>query len=129
IPPPTTKVPDPSVDVVVIDEFEGSTTCVVFVAMVGWIYFVDTCLALCDYKMLCNLISPLWAANVLLHLCVYYLVTAIRCWIVVGKIDPCLGGAARRLACSHGGAHTLISCSAMLTFLAPRSVYAYVALC
>nr|GEV56004.1 hypothetical protein [Tanacetum cinerariifolium] len=80
-------------------------------------------LPLCDYEMMCNLISPLWAAKALLHLRVYYLATAIRCWIVVGKIDPYLGGAARRRAYSHDGAHTLISHSALLTFLAPRSAY------
>ncbi|GKB06858.1 hypothetical protein Tco_0835091, partial [Tanacetum coccineum] len=49
-------------------------------------------------------------------------------YCIYGKIKTYLGGAARRRACSHGGSLTLLSRSAMLTFLAPRSAYAYAAL-
>ncbi|GJR97882.1 hypothetical protein Tco_0270056 [Tanacetum coccineum] len=34
------------------------------------------------------------------------------CWIMVGKIDPYLGGAAPRSACSHGGSNALLTCLA-----------------
>ncbi|GJY32563.1 hypothetical protein Tco_0417032 [Tanacetum coccineum] len=81
--------------------------------MVGPILFVDACLPLCDYAMSPNLISPLWAVKAVLHLCVYYFATTISCRIVVGKIDPYLGRAAPRRACSHGWSHTLLSTSAI----------------
>ena len=30
-------------------------------------------------------------------------------WIVLGEIDPYLGGATCHCACSHGGSHTILS--------------------
>nr|GFA05982.1 hypothetical protein [Tanacetum cinerariifolium] len=66
--------------------WRGSTTDVVFAAMV---------------------------VKVALRLCVYYSATTISCQIVVVTIDPYLGGASRRRACSHGRSHTLFSCSAI----------------
>ncbi|GJV64381.1 hypothetical protein Tco_1475209, partial [Tanacetum coccineum] len=38
-------------------------------------------------------------------------------WIVVGEIDPYLGGAAQRRACSNGGSHTLLSCLALANLI------------
>nr|GFA97862.1 zinc finger, CCHC-type [Tanacetum cinerariifolium] len=52
-------------------------------------------------RMSSKLISSLWAVKALLRLCVSNCGSMIGYWIVVGTIDPYLGGAARRRACSH----------------------------
>ncbi|GJX53597.1 hypothetical protein Tco_0281966 [Tanacetum coccineum] len=50
-------------------------------------------------------------------------------WIVAGEIDPYLGGAARRHACSHGGSHTLLSCPALADLIPKFSLGLITTLC
>ncbi|GJY41590.1 hypothetical protein Tco_0428860, partial [Tanacetum coccineum] len=80
--------------------------------MVGRISFVDGWLAMFHYTMFSDPLSLLWVFKALLSLRVYYSGTMIGCWIMVGKIDPYLGGAPPRGACSHGGSHALLTCLA-----------------